>query len=305
VATIIGIPKESLPHEQRVAATPESIKKLKEKGYSVRVERGAGLTAGISDEAYTAAGAEVVADAWGEGIVFKVRPPSLAEVARLKEGALLVSLIQAVRNPGLLDALKARKVSVLALELVPRVTRAQKMDVLSSMGNLSGYRAVIEAVSHYQGFFGPQVTAAGAAPPAKVLIIGAGVAGLAALGAARALGAEVRAFDTRAAAREQVESLGGRFLEVTIKESGEGGGGYAKVMSPEFIAAEMALFRAQAKEVDIIITTALVPGNKAPILLPKDVVECLKPGSVWWTWPPSRAATASSPGPTRWSPSTG
>jgi NAD(P) transhydrogenase subunit alpha len=169
---------------------------------------------------------------------------------------------------------------VLALEKVPRVTRAQKMDVLSSMANLAGYRAVVEAAAHLQGFFGPQVTAAGSTPPAKVLIIGAGVAGLAALGAARALGADVRAFDTRAAAREQVESLGGKFLEVKIKESGEGQGGYAKTMSPEFIAAEMELFRAQAKEVDVIITTALVPGTKAPILVPKDVVECLKPGSV-------------------------
>lgn len=263
-----------------MAATAESVKKLKDKGYGLRVERGAGLAAGISDDAYAAAGAELVDSAWGEAIVFKVRPPSTAEVQKLTEGALLVSLIQAERNPGLLDALKARKLTVLALEKVPRVTRAQKMDVLSSMGNLSGYRAVVEAAEHFQGFFGPQVTAAGSTPPAKVLIIGAGVAGLAALGAARALGAEVRAFDTRAAAREQVESLGGKFLEVTLKESGEGQGGYAKVMSPEFIAAEMALFRAQAREVDVIISTALVPGAKAPVLLPKDVVEHLRPGSI-------------------------
>jgi NAD(P) transhydrogenase subunit alpha len=281
VATIIGIPKETLPGEKRVAATPESIKKLLSRGLVVRVEKGAGHAASISDEAFKAAGAELVDDVWGQAdTLFKVRPPTVAEVARLKEGAFLVSLAYPERNPGLLDALKARKATALALEKIPRVTRAQKMDVLSSQANLSGYRAVVEAAAHLQGFFGPQVTAAGSTPPAKVLVIGAGVAGLAAVGAARALGAEVRAFDTRAAAREQVESLGAKFLEVTIQESGEGGGGYAKVMSPEFIAAEMALFRAQAKEVDVIITTALVPGTKAPILLPKDVVEHLKPGSL-------------------------
>jgi NAD(P) transhydrogenase subunit alpha len=281
VTFTIGVPKETLPNEKRVAATPESIKKLIARGLAVRIEKGAGQAAGYSDEAYAAAGATLVDDAFGDvQAIYKVRPPTVAEAGKLAEKALLVSLIQAERNPGLIDALKARKATVLALEKVPRVTRAQKMDVLSSMGNLSGYRAVMEAVQHFQGFFGPQVTAAGSTPPAKVLIIGAGVAGLAAVGAARALGAEVRAFDTRAAAREQVESLGAKFLEVTIQESGEGQGGYAKTMSPEFIAAEMALFRAQAKEVDVIITTALVPGAKAPILVPRDVVEALKPGSV-------------------------
>ena len=281
MATIIGIPKESLPQEKRVAATPESIRKLTQRGLVVRVQKGAGAAAGISDEAFQAAGAELVDDAFGTGdTVFKVRPPTADEIGRLKEGAFIVSLMQPERNPGLVDALKAKKATALALERIPRVTRAQKMDVLSSQANLSGYRAVVEAAIAYQGFFGPAVTAAGSTPPAKVLIIGAGVAGLAAIGAARALGADVRAFDTRAAAREQVESMGAKFLEVTVKESGEGGGGYAKVMSPEFIAAEMALFREQAKEVDVIITTALVPGTKAPILLPKDVVEHLKPGSI-------------------------
>ncbi|MFO0596667.1 MAG: Re/Si-specific NAD(P)(+) transhydrogenase subunit alpha [Myxococcaceae bacterium] len=280
MSLIIGIPKETLPGEKRVAATPESIKKFKERGLGVRVEKGAGLAAGIDDAAYVAAGAELTDDAWSCEAIFKVRPPTIAEAGKVKEGALLVSLIQPLSNPGLVEALAARKASVLALEKVPRITRAQKMDVLSSMANLSGYRAVVEAATHFQGFFSPQITAAGATPPAKVLIIGAGVAGLAAIGAARALGADVRAFDTRAAAREQVESLGARFLEVKLKEAGEGQGGYAKVMSPEFIAAEMELFRNQAKEVDIIITTALVPGNKAPTLVPRDVVECLKPGSV-------------------------
>ncbi len=277
---IIGVPKETASLERRVAATPESVKKLVEKGLIVCVEKGAGLAAGITDDAFTAAGAEVVDDVWSSPLVIKVRPPSASEIEKLQPKSLLVSLIQAERNPGLLEALAARQIDVLALEKVPRITRAQKMDVLSSMANLAGYRAVLEASNAYQGFFGAQVTAAGSMPPAKVLVIGAGVAGLAAIGAARALGAQVRAFDTRAAAREQVESLGASFLEVTLKESGEGTGGYAKLMSPEFIAAEMDLFRAQAKEVDVIITTALVPGARAPILLPRDVVEHLKPGSV-------------------------
>ena len=277
---IVGIPKESLAGEQRVAATPESVKKLRERGLAVRVERGAGLGAGISDDAYVSAGAELTDAPWDADVICKVRAPTLDECGRLKEGTLLLAILQPDRNPGLIDALKARKASALALEKVPRITRAQKMDVLSSMANLSGYRAVVEAATHYQGFFGPQITAAGASPPAKVLVIGAGVAGLAAVAAARALGADVRAFDTRAAAREQVESLGARFLEVKLTESGEGQGGYAKVMSPEFIAAEMDLFRQQAREIDVLITTALVPGTKAPILVPRDVVDCLKPGSI-------------------------
>jgi NAD(P) transhydrogenase subunit alpha len=213
-------------------------------------------------------------------VVIKVRPPAIDEVAQLKEGCLLACLLQPERNPGLLEALKSRKVSALALEKIPRITRAQKMDVLSSMANLAGYRAVIEAAEAYSGVFGAQVTAAGTAPPAKALIIGAGVAGLAAAATAKSLGAQVRAFDTRAAAREQVESLGAQFLTVEVKESGEGGGGYAKVMSKEFIEAEMALFKRQAAEVDVVITTALVPGARAPILLPRDVVAAFRPGSV-------------------------
>lgn len=280
VASIIGVPKESLPGERRVAATPESVKKLSARGLSIHVEKGAGAEAGYADSHYVEAGATIVDSVWQCETLFKVRAPSVDEVGKLKEGAFVVSLMQPEKNPLLIDSLKAKKVTALALERIPRVTRAQKMDVLSSQANLSGYRAVVEAAAHLQGFMGPQVTAAGSTPPAKVLIIGAGVAGLAAVGAARAMGAEVRAFDTRAAAREQVESLGAKFLEVTIKESGEGQGGYAKTMSPEFIAAEMALFRAQAAQVDVIITTALVPGTKAPTLVPRDVVEALKPGSV-------------------------
>jgi NAD(P) transhydrogenase subunit alpha len=245
----------------------------------VVVESGAGTESGITDADYLAAGAEI-GDPWSAPVVLKVRPPTVDEIGRLAPGALVISLLQPERDPTLVPALVARGASALALERVPRITRAQKMDVLSSMANLAGYRAVVEAAAAFEGNFGAQVTAAGTVPPTRVLVIGAGVAGLAAIAAAKALGAEVRAFDTRAAAREQVESLGAKFLEVSLAESGEGGGGYAKLMSPEFIAAEMALFREQAKECRIAITTALVPGAKAPILLPTDVVESFAPGSV-------------------------
>jgi len=278
----IGVPKETLPLERRVAATPESVKKLVELGLELAIERGAGLASGFSDAAYEAAGGKIVdrAAALGADVVVHVRPPTAADIAMMKAGAINVSHVQPERHPELPELFAKQKVTALALERVPRVTRAQKMDVLSSMANLAGYRAIVEAAECYQGFFSKQVTAAGSTPPARVLVIGAGVAGLAAVGAARALGAEVRAFDTRAAAREQVESLGATFLEITIEEKGEGQGGYAKVMSKEFIEAEMALFRAQAAEVNVIITTALVPGTKAPILVPKGVVDAMPPGSV-------------------------
>jgi NAD(P) transhydrogenase subunit alpha len=280
----IGVPREVHPGERRVAATPESILKLRELGFEVQVEGGAGSGSGIPDAAYAGAGAAIVESAaalWSAcDVIVKVRPPTPEEATLARPGTTLISLLQPERHPELPPVLQSAKLSAIALERIPRVTRAQKMDVLSSMANLAGYRAVIEAAQHYQGFFAPQITAAGATPPARVLVIGAGVAGLAAVGTAKSLGAEVRAFDTRAAAREQVESLGATFLEVELKESGEGAGGYAKVMSPEFIEAEMALFRRQAAEVDIIITTALVPGTRAPLLLPRDVVEKLKPGSV-------------------------
>ncbi len=279
----IGVPRETAPLERRAAVTPESVQKLIASGFEVVVEAGLGLAAGYADEAYQAAGAQVTPDTarvLSAPIVLKVRPPTSEEVGALQPDALLIALLQPERRPELLEELRTRGVTALALERIPRVTRAQKMDVLSSMANLAGYRAVLEAAAQFQGCFGPQITAAGSSPPAKVLVIGAGVAGLAAISAARALGAEVRAFDTRAAAREQVESLGAKFLEVALEESGDGGGGYAKLMSPEFIAAEMALFRQQAREVDVIITTALVPGAKAPLLVPVDVVECLAPGSI-------------------------
>lgn len=281
----IGVPRETARGEKRVAVVPGVVEKLSKLGFDVVVERGAGEGAGYSDAGYREAGAKVTEaagsdDPWRADVVVKISPLTLEEVGRTKAGACLVSLLFPPRNEEVVRALAAQGVTAIALDRVPRITRAQKMDVLSSMANLAGYRAVLEAAHVYQGFFGAQVTAAGSERPARILVIGAGVAGLAAIAAGRALGAEVRAFDVRAAAREQVESLGGSFLTVEIEESGEGGGGYAKTMSKAFIEAEMALFRAQAAEVDVIITTALVPGAKAPILVPDDVVACLKPGSV-------------------------
>jgi NAD(P) transhydrogenase subunit alpha len=279
----IGIPKESHSGEKRVAATPDSVKKLIKLGFSVQIEVGAGTLANYLDAAYTDAGAEMVSGdaAWGESdIVLKVVEPTLAEVERLREGAHLISFIWPKINAELVEKMGARKLTTIAMDKIPRISRAQKMDALSSMSNISGYRAVIEAANEFGSFFTGQMTAAGKVPPAKVLIIGAGVAGLAAIGAAKGLGAIVRAFDVRAATREQVTSLGAEFLEVKIEESGEGGGGYAKVMSEEFIKAEMDLFHAQAQEVDIVITTALIPGRAAPKLWEKRAVEAMKPGSV-------------------------
>jgi NAD(P) transhydrogenase subunit alpha len=278
----LGIVKETRPGERRVAASPNVVGKWVKAGWQVELERGAGLDASFPDSQYEAAGATVVdrAAAWSADIVLKVRPPEDNEVDQLREGGSLISFLYPAQNEGLVAKLAARKVTVLAMDQVPRISRAQKMDALSSMANISGYRAVIEAANRFGSFFTGQFTAAGKVPPGKILIIGAGVAGLAALGAGKGLGAIVRAFDVRAAAEEQVKSLGGEFLTVTIKESGEGQGGYAKEMSKEFIDAEYALFRAQAKEVDVVITTALIPGKPAPKLWLKDMVELMKPGSV-------------------------
>jgi NAD(P) transhydrogenase subunit alpha len=285
----IGVPKELFPGERRVAATPETVKRLQKLGFEVQLEAGAGALAGFDDEAFRAVGAGIVPDAptlWSNSdIVAKVRAPMELsggghEADRLREGGILISFVWPAQNPELLERLKARRASVLAMDQVPRITRAQKLDALSSMANIAGYRAVIEAAQCFPRFFTGQITAAGKVPPAKVLVIGAGVAGLAAIGAARGLGAIVRAFDTRPVVREQVQSMGAEFLEVELQEDGSGAGGYAKEMSKEFIEAEMALFKRQAAEVDIIITTALIPGKRAPILITKDMVEVMKPGSV-------------------------
>jgi NAD(P) transhydrogenase subunit alpha len=276
----LGIVKETRPLERRVAASPNVVAKWVKAGWQVEVERGAGAAANFPDAQYEAAGAVIADTAWRAPIVLKVRPPELAELDKMAEGSTLISFLYPAQNEPLLEALAKKKINALAMDQVPRISRAQKMDALSSMANISGYRAVVEAANRFGSFFTGQFTAAGKVPPAKVLVIGAGVAGLSALGAAKGLGAIVRAFDVRAAAEEQVKSLGGEFLTVTIKESGEGQGGYAKEMSKEFIDAEYALFRAQAKEVDIVITTALIPGKPAPKLWLKDMVELMKPGSV-------------------------
>jgi NAD(P) transhydrogenase subunit alpha len=285
----IGVPKETRPGERRVAATPETIGRLKKLGFDISIEHDAGAGASFYDDDYRNAGATVVDDVrevWASDIVLKVQPPDMHptlgvhEADLLRPGATLVSFLWPGKNKELVDRLATRKVSAIAIDQVPRITRAQKMDALSSMANIAGYRAVIEAASFYGRFFTGQMTAAGRVPPAKVLVIGAGVAGLAAIGAARGLGAIVRAFDTRAAVRDQVKSMGAEFLELNVEEEGEGGGGYAKEMSPAFIAAEMALFAAQAKDVDIIITTALIPNRPAPVLITEDMVKSMKKGSV-------------------------
>jgi NAD(P) transhydrogenase subunit alpha len=280
----VAIPRELHPGERRVAATPDTVKKLCKLGFEVAIEAGAGAGAQFSDAQYQEAGATIQTDTralWGSAeLLLKVRPPEPSEVGQLREGAILISFIWPVVNKPLLDLLAQRKATVLAMDQIPRITRAQKLDALSSMANIAGYRAVIEAANNFGRFFTGQITAAGKVPPAKVLVIGAGVAGLAAIGAASSLGAIVRAFDTRPVVKEQVQSMGAEFLELQFEEDGSGAGGYAKEMSPAFIAAEMELFRKQLREVDIVITTALIPGKPAPKLLPKDVAECLKSGSV-------------------------
>ncbi len=286
----VGIVKEIRPGERRVAVTPETVAKLAKLGFSVLIESGAGEAAAFGDGEYEKAGAEIERDTrkvWSEAdILLKVQPPEhnpalgCHEAELLREGATLISFIWPHKNKELVERLGKRAVTVLAMDQIPRISRAQKMDALSSMANIAGYRAVIEAASFFGRFFTGQMTAAGKVPPAKVLVIGAGVAGLSAIGAARGLGAVVRAFDTRPAVREQVRSMGADFLEVELEEDGSGEGGYAREMSPAFIAAEMALFAAQAREVDIIITTALIPGRPAPQLLLEKTVELMRPGSV-------------------------
>lgn len=278
----IGIPRERLANEARVAATPSTVTQLLKLGFSVCVEQNAGHLASFDDVAYEQAGAEIVSreSAFSADIVFKVNAPLSDEIPLLKEGATLVSFIWPAQNPELMEALKARNINVMAMDAVPRISRAQSLDALSSMANIAGYRAIVEAAHEFGRFFTGQITAAGKVPPAKVMIIGAGVAGLAAIGAAGSLGAIVRAFDTRPEVKEQVQSMGAEFLELDFKEDAGSGDGYAKVMSEAFIKAEMALFAAQAKDVDIIVTTALIPGRPAPKLITKEMVESMKPGSV-------------------------
>jgi H+-translocating NAD(P) transhydrogenase subunit alpha len=286
----IGIPKEVYAGEKRVATTPDAAEKLQKLGFSVAIESGAGVLAKYSDQAYRDAGVEIIEDTkslWSSSdIILKVRAPGehpdlgCNEVELLTDKHTLISFIWPAQNEELLTRLSAQKATILAVDSVPRISRAQKMDALSSMANIGGYRAVVEAAQHFGRFFTGQITAAGKIPPAKVLVIGAGVAGLAAIGAAKSMGAIVRAFDTRPEVKEQVESMNGEFLLLEFEEDGAGSGGYAKTMSPEFIEAEMALFAEQAKEVDIIITTALIPGRPAPELITEAMVESMQDGSV-------------------------
>jgi H+-translocating NAD(P) transhydrogenase subunit alpha len=286
----IGAPREVHPEENRVAITPDTAQQLQKLGFSVAIEAGAGAKSQFSDDAYRESGVEIVEevkDLWaGSDIVLKVNGPEthpnecLDETELLREGGTLISFIWPAQNPELMEKLAKRKATVLAMDSVPRISRAQKMDALSSMANVAGYRAVVEASNRFGRFFTGQITAAGKVPPAKVMIIGAGVAGLAAIGAAGAMGAIVRAFDTRPEVKEQVESMGAEFLMLDFKEEGGGEGGYAKVMSEEFIKAEMELFARQAMEVDIIVTTALIPGKPAPKLITEAMVESMQDGSV-------------------------
>ena len=279
-----GQAEKSAPSERRVAVTPDTVQRLIGLGYEVVVESQCGIQSNFHDAQYETAGATVVksrADVIARSdIILKVVPPTVGEVESFKSDSALISFIRPSENPETLERLTQKKITTIAMDCVPRISRAQKLDALSSMANIAGYRAVIEAANEFGSFFTGQITAAGKIPPAKVLVIGAGVAGLSAIGTAKSLGAIVRAFDTRLAVKDQVKSMGAEFLELEFEESGEGEGGYAKTMSDEFIAAEMELFAEQAKEVDIIVTTALIPGKPAPKLVTREMVKSMNPGSV-------------------------
>ena len=283
----IGSPKELFAGEARVAMTPDSAVQLKKLGYECLVEAGAGAAAGFTDDAYRAAGVTVVSDAaalWGEAdIIAKVRPPENAEAERLTPAKTLISFFYPAQNKELLEFCKDKGAAVIAMDMVPRISRAQKMDALSSMANIAGYRAVIEAGNNFGRFFTGQITAAGKVPPAKVLVIGAGVAGLAAIGTATSLGAITYAFDVRPEVAEQIESMGAQFAYLDFKDQQQDGastGGYAAPSSPEFREAQLKKFRELAPEMDIVVSTALIPGRDAPVLWTKDMVEAMKPGSV-------------------------
>lgn len=284
----VGVPRESYPGERRVAITPQNVKLLLKKGFSrILVERGAGVEAQFTDEAYEQAGAKTVdrRSVFSDSdILLKVRALSIdgpeSEVDAIREGATVISFLYPMQNKAVVERLSSRTATAFAMDMVPRISRAQVFDALSSMANIAGYKAVLEASNEFGRFLTGQVTAAGKIPPCKVLVIGAGVAGLSAIATARRMGAIVRGFDTRSAAREQVQSLGAEFIEVDLKEDGSGAGGYAKEMSKEFIEAEMKLFHEQCREVDIVITTALIPGRPAPKLITKAMLGAMNPGSV-------------------------
>jgi len=287
----IAVPIDTTPGETRIPVSPLTTKKLTDLGFTVTIETGAGTPSQFSDDDFVQAGANIetdIAKLYSEAdVLLKINAPAEShpktgspEIEMIPENKTWVSFLAPAQNEDMLEAFKKKGISAISLDAIPRISRAQKMDILSSMANIAGYRSVIEAAHNFGRFFTGQVTAAGKVPPAKVLVIGAGVAGLAAIGAAKSLGAIVRAFDTRMEVKEQVQSMGGEFLTVEIEEDGAGSGGYAKQMSKEFIEAEMALFMEQAKDVDIIITTALIPGRPAPKLITEEMVIAMKPGSV-------------------------
>ena len=279
---LIGIPRESRAGEHRVAATPKTVTQLVGLGYDVIVEDGAGTWCACADDAFREAGASIGSreDAWGADIVFHVNPPDDAELALIKDGATVISLMSPALQPDLVDKLASRPITAMAMDAVPRISRAQSLDVLSSMANIAGYRAVIEAANMFGRFFTGQVTAAGKVPPAKVLVVGAGVAGLAAIGAAGSLGAIVRATDPRPEVADQVKSMGGEYLSIESQEAEVSATGYAKEMSQDYKEREAQLYADQAKDVDIIITTALIPGKPAPRIITADMVASMHPGSV-------------------------
>lgn len=280
----VCIPVEINTNELRVAATPKTVLRLKKQGFDVFVEKGAGLKSNFSDESFVESGAQILDTAKEiykiADIILKVQAPNSKEIKMMHKGQVMLSYLWPAQNPELLKELSKKGVNAIAMDAIPRISRAQKMDVLSSMANIAGYRAVIESANYFGRFLNGQITAAGKVDPAKVLVIGAGVAGLAAIGTANSLGAIVRAFDTRMEVEEQIQSMGAQFLKVEIEEDGSTDSGYSKVMSKEFIEAEMTLFKKQAKEIDIIITTAQIPGRKAPTLILKEHVAVMKPGSV-------------------------
>ncbi|CAH0529620.1 Re/Si-specific NAD(P)(+) transhydrogenase subunit alpha [Vibrio hippocampi] len=278
----IGVPRESLSGETRVAATPKSVEQLLKLGFEVCIESNAGALASFDDSAYQTAGASIAThdEVWQSDLILKVNAPSDQEIDLIKSGASLVSFIWPAQNPELMEKLSSKNINVMAMDSVPRISRAQALDALSSMANIAGYRAVVEAAHEFGRFFTGQITAAGKVPPAKVLVAGAGVAGLAAIGAAGSLGAIVRSFDVRPEVKEQVESMGAEFLEVDYQEDSGSGDGYAKEMSDDFNKKAAELYMQQAKDVDIIVTTALIPGRPAPKLITKEMVDAMQPGSV-------------------------
>lgn len=278
----LSVPLETHPLESRVAATPDTIKKYIQAGHQVIVQKNAGLKAGVTDEMYVASGATIterLEDIYGADLVLKVRSPGSEEISRLQKGSALIACFNPYRNEQL-PQIAASGVAAFAMELVPRITRAQSMDVLSSQANIAGYKAVVMAADHYPRYFPMLMTAAGTVKAARVLIMGAGVAGLQAIATAKRLGAVVEAFDVRSAAKEQVESLGAKFVEVPAEETGEGSGGYAKEMSEEYKRKQAELVHLRAQQADIIITTALIPGKPAPRLIHKHTIDAMKAGSV-------------------------